>query len=228
MPISPATLSFLFENRLHNSRDWFSAHHAAYIRDVITPLMELVSQLSPTMLTIDPHLTTEPRVDRTISRIWRDTRYSRDKSFYRDHMWIIFKRGAMHGTHVPGLYFELNQDGFAYGSGFYHASSAFMAQMRDFILNKNPEAMRALYAYEKQHVFLVEGECYKKPRYPNEPDNVRLWLERKEICFTAHSNDFSLLFSDHLAEELCKHFTLLAPVYRFLLHTAQTLALEQN
>lgn len=72
--------------------------------------------------------------------------------------------------------------------------------MRDFILSKNPEAMRALYAYEKQHVFLVEGECYKKPRYPNEPDNVRLWLERKEICFTAHSNDFSLLFSDHLAK----------------------------
>lgn len=228
MPFTPQTLSFLFENRLQNSREWFAQHHAAYIRDVIAPLAELVSQLTPAMLAIDPHLTTEPRVDRTISRIWRDTRYSRDKSFYRDHMWIIFKRGAMHGTQVPGLYFELNQDGFAYGTGFYHASPAFMASMRGAILHKTPEAAQALKAYEKQHVFRLEGACYKRPRFPDAPPDLRDWLERKELSLTAQSRDFPLLFSDRLAEELTADFSSIAPIYRFMLHTAQQLEKVQD
>ena len=83
--------------------------------------------LSPTMLELDPEFNTEPKVDKTICRVWRDTRYTKDPSLYRDHMWIIFKRGGrMHGTDHPGMYVEINQDGFSYGCGFYYASTPSM------------------------------------------------------------------------------------------------------
>ena len=67
------------------------------------------------MLQIDPYLATEPRVDKTICRIRRDTVRSHDKTLYRDTMWIIFKRGKMHGAEVPGIYFEITPWGFQYG-----------------------------------------------------------------------------------------------------------------
>ena len=123
-PVFPKTLEFLFENRLHDSRTWFAEHKKEYQSLVIQPMRQLVMDLSPTMLELDPQFITEPKVDKTIARIWRDTRYTKDPSLYRDHLWLIFKRGGrMHAQDYPGIYFEINQDGFGYGCGFYHAST---------------------------------------------------------------------------------------------------------
>ncbi len=217
MPFSQATLDFLFENRLQNSQQWFHEHKKEYQQLVVAPLKELVVRLTPVMLEIDPQLTAEPKIDRTISRIWRDTRYSHDKSFYRDNMWIIFRRGKMHGTGMPGLYFKITQSGFDYGCGFYHASPAYMQRLREAILAGAPQARAALSCFFSQQRFQIEGECYARPHYPEQPEQLRLWLERKNICFFCESSDGGLLFSEHLAEELIEGYRMLTPIYRFLL-----------
>ena len=220
MPFSQATLDFLFENRLQNSQPWFHEHKKEYQQLVVAPLQELVVRLTPVMLEIDPQLTTEPRIDRTISRIWRDTRYSHDKSFYRDNMWIIFRRGKMHGTEVPGLYFEITQSGFNYGCGFYHASPAYMQRLRGALLARSPQAQQALSCFSAQNRFQIEGECYARPHYPGQPEELRLWLERRNIGFFCESSDAGLLFSDRLAESLIEGYRLLTPIYRLLLQVA--------
>ena len=144
MAFSAKTLDFLFENRLNNSREWFEAHKEDYRRLVLEPLQELVRALTPCALKIDGEFVTEPRVDRTICRIWRDTRYTHDPSLYRDNMWIIFKRGGrMHGTDYPGFYFDLSGSGFGYGCGFYAASTGYMNTLRGLILEGDPDYRRA-------------------------------------------------------------------------------------
>lgn len=221
-PFSQKTLDFLFENRLHDSRTWFGEHKQEYQSYVIAPLRQLVLDLTPTMLELDPHFTTEPRVDRTICRIWRDTRYTKDPSLYRDHMWIIFKRGGrMHGTDYPGMYFEINLDGFSYGCGFYHASTPFLQHMRTKILQGDPDFQKAQAAYLQQRVFQMEGECFKRPHYGDRPPEEQLWLERRNISFNGTSHDFPLLFSPDLSKKVAEDLRLLFPVYRFLLSTAE-------
>ncbi|MFQ9798701.1 MAG: DUF2461 domain-containing protein [Clostridia bacterium] len=152
MPFSPKTLDFLWENRMRNSRDWFEEHKSEYRSYVVEPLCELVEALTPTMLQIDSLFTVDPRVDKTTQPDLADTRYSHDKSLYRDTMWIIFKRGKMHGTEVPGFYFEITCDGFNYGCGFYHASTNFMDTMRQQIL-ENRSAFVKLSAFAAQTTF---------------------------------------------------------------------------
>ena len=220
MPFSPKTLDFLFENRLHDSRDWFLEHRGDYQRLVLEPLQELAAALAPGMLELDDQLTTDPRVDRTICRIRRDTRFSHDKSLYRDNMWIIFKRGRMHGTQAPGLYFEINGRGFEYGCGFYDASASYMERLRRMALQGAGGFPSAKRAYERQGIYRMEGTCYKRPHYPQQPPALREWLERRNISFVAESGDFDLLFSDRLADKLTGDFRLLRPIYRFLLETA--------
>lgn len=222
MPFSQKTLDFLFENRLHDSREWFREHQEDYQTLVIQPLKQLVTDLTPVMLELDDSFITEPRVDKTICRIWRDTRYTRDPSLYRDNMWIIFKRGGkMHGTDFPGVYFDISPDGFSYGCGFYHASTGYMETMRSLILEDAPEFRAAQKAYRKQNTFLMEGDCYKRPRYGAYPKPLQDWLERRGISFNAESHDFSLLFSPSLTEFLTEEFRKLFPVYRFLLLAAE-------
>ena len=221
-PFSQKTLEFLFENRLHDSRSWFAEHKRDYQTLVLEPLRQLVQELSPTMLELDPQFQTEPKVDKTICRIWRDTRYTKDPSLYRDHMWIIFKRGGrMHGTEYPSMYFEINQDGFSYGCGFYHASTAFMNTLRGRILAGDPEFQETQKAFLGQKTFLMEGDCYKRPRFGHRTPEEQIWLERRNLSFTKDSHDFSLLFSPELPSALLEGFRLLFPIYRFLVSTAE-------
>ena len=83
---TPKTLEFLAENRRRNSQAWFAEHKEAYHTLVFEPLCELVRALAPQALQIDDQVVSLPRVDKTICRIRRDTRFSHDKSLYRENM----------------------------------------------------------------------------------------------------------------------------------------------
>ena len=220
MPFSQKTLEFLFENRLRDSRDWYEEHKADYQKYVLEPLQALVIALAPAMLQIDGQLVTEPRVGRTISRIRRDTRFSRDKSLYRDHMWIIFKRGQMYSTELPGLYVEVGCDGFNYGAGFYDNSTGYMKRLRELVEKEDASYQRAQEAFAAQKVFQMEGSVFKRPRYAHLSPEKAQWMEHRSICFTAESSDLDLLFSDRLAARLIQDLRRLGPIYDFLLRVA--------
>ena len=221
MPFSEKTLDFLFENRLQDSKDWFDQHKKQYQQYVLEPLEELVTQLADTALMLDPLVVTEAKVGKTISRIRRDTRFSKDKRIYREHMWIIFKRGPrMYGTDAPGIYFEISPDNFGYGAGFYSASTEYMDALRRSILAGSPEAVEAVDCYEAQSLYQLDGERYKRPHYPDQPAKVQKWLDLRNISVSTESTDAELLFSDHLAQKVAQDLLLLKPIYRFLLKTA--------
>ena len=197
MPFSEKTLDFLFENRLQDSKDWFDQHKKQYQQYVLEPLEELVTQLADTALMLDPLVVTEAKVGKTISRIRRDTRFSKDKRIYREHMWIIFKRGPrMYGTDAPGIYFEISPDNFGYGAGFYSASTEYMDALRRSILAGSPEAVEAVDCYEAQSLYQLDGERYKRPHYPDQPAKLQKWLDLRNISVSTESTDAELLFSD--------------------------------
>ena len=217
MPFSIKTLDFLSENRMRNNKAWFNEHKSDYQNLVLAPFVELVEKLAPTMLEMDSLLICEPKVDKCISRIYRDTRFSKDKSFYRDVMWCFFMRIKKLTGGQPGFFFELSQAGFRYGCGYYMAATDTMDSMRELILNDDKDFQKALKTFEKQSVFGMEGESYKKSRHPQSPENLRNWLDRKTICFIHNSKDFDLLFSDKLPDKIAEDFQRIKPIYQFLM-----------
>ena len=218
MPFSEKSISFLFENRVVDSKSWFTEHRADYDSLVIQPMRELVMAIEPTMLSIDPLLICDPKVGRSISRIYRDTRFSRDKSTFRDVMWCVFIRDKKLYEGLPGFWFEFSPKGFRYGCGYYQASGESMEAMRSMIINDEPAFKAAQKAFKKQSVFRIEDTRYKRSRYPGEPEEKREWLDQKSLCFIADSEDFDLLFSDAFADKLAKDFILLKPMYEFMMY----------
>ena len=87
---TPESLSFFESLAANNNKVWFEEHRDDFEQCLMEPLKGLVSDLSGAMLAIDPELVTIPAVDKTISRIYRDTRFSRNKSPYKtcplDHL----------------------------------------------------------------------------------------------------------------------------------------------
>ena len=100
---SEETLRFLFENKFRNSKEWYEAHRDLYKKYVYNPFVELINEVAPVMKEIDEQIITVP--SKLISRVRRDTRFTKDKSLYRDNAWFVFLRdkSVMSTSPVSGL-----------------------------------------------------------------------------------------------------------------------------
>ena len=220
MPFTPQTLDFLAENKLRNDKQWYQEHKPQFKQNVFEPLAELVTQLAPVIHEIDPMLIAEPKTGKSISRVFRDTRFTKDPSLFREEMWCVFTRDKKAYTSAPGFFFELSPDGFRYGCGYFDAPPKVMDAMRTLILKRDKSFLTAKQVYEKQDVFQMEGDFYKR-------QDIQDWLQKKRASFNHNSKDFNLLFSPELHRTVARHFRLLAPVYALFLRV-RLLLLEET
>jgi len=216
MAFSKEMLDFLVENKLRNDRPWYNERKEEFTKKVLMPLQELVGKLTPLMKEIDPLFEVSPKVDKTISRVYRDTRFTHDKSLFRDVMWIVFKRMKHLGDEgVPGFWFEIGPNGAVYGMGSYDPPKEFLEEMRKRILAKDPLFLKAKKMFESQQIFTLDGERFKRSKHPEQPAEIKFWIDRKNVSLMAKNKDFQLLLSDQLAAKLEADFRLIQPMYEF-------------
>lgn len=213
---SPQSLAFFEMLAANNSKAWFEAHREEYEEHLLLPLKRLVSDLAGTMLAIDPELVVMPAVDRTISRIYRDTRFSRDKSPYKTCLWITFKRLSPDWKSAPCFFFEIRADGYRYGMGFYSADKGAMDGLRRFIEAKPDEFRNIVAPLTGQGTFVLEGELYRRPLNPTLPDDLQGWHRRKNLYLVCNRQPDERLFTGLLADDLRRGFTFLSSFYGFL------------
>lgn len=221
MAFSAKTLDFLFMNKLHNDKVWFSEHRDEYEENVLKPMRELVDELAPALYSVDPQIICAPKVNKSISRIFRDTRYSKDKSIFRDVMWCHFSRDKKLYDAVPSFFYEFSPRRIRYGCGYYCMTGEAMDNVRSLVLSGGPIFENANSVIEKSRKFSLEDSKYKRSKFPNESEKRKNWLDQREICVLAESHDFDVFFSDKLASKIIKDFKTIAPVYNFLLKAAQ-------
>ena len=220
---TPDTLAFLAENRFMNSREWFTAHEKEYTAFVKEPLYALSEALAPTMLQIDPQFLTKPQ--NAVSRIYCDLRFSR-AMLYREMLWISYRRDRKCFPAWPEFYFVFSPNEFFYGCGYYSAKADTMDTIRSLILADHPRFRQARAAYEAQSVFTLDGELYRRSRWPGQPLEIRQWLDRRSLCFTCKP-ELEELFAPDLAQRMAAEFIKMKPVYDFLVYAEEAAAEEE-
>ena len=108
-----AGIDLLQLNRLQNSKEFYEAHKEEIKRLAIQPFYDLIAEMTPAMLEIDAQFVTVP--SRMVSRVRRDTRYTKDKTLYRANLWMFFRRPRRERESVPCYYFEVHPEYWAYG-----------------------------------------------------------------------------------------------------------------
>jgi uncharacterized protein (TIGR02453 family) len=214
---SRQAFTFLRDLGRHNDKAWFEAHRPVYEQHVLAPLRALVNDMADFMLGIDLSFEVAPTVGKTISRIYRDTRFSKDKSPFRDCMWLTFKRTAKDwARYVPGYFLEINPTWYRYGLGFYDAAPDLMARFRQQI-DDNPESfLKAVAWFARQNVFTLEGERYKRPLGQDKPEPIRTWYGYKSFYLTFNRKIDEAILSPKFADQIMKHFGLAAPLYHYI------------
>jgi uncharacterized protein (TIGR02453 family) len=115
---APETFAFLADLAANNRRDWFEANRERYERAWRAPALDFITALSPGMAAMEPPLKAVPKLNASLRRINRDTRFSADKTPYEPWLHLIFWPGEQ-ANKGAGFHFVLRADGIGYGAGRY-------------------------------------------------------------------------------------------------------------
>lgn len=136
---TPATLDFLDELTANNERAWFEANKPRYEALVREPALAFIEAMGQPLARFAPHFRAEPRkVGGSLMRVFRDTRFSRDKRPYKTNIGIQFRHELGKDVHAPGFYLHVATDGCFLGVGCWHPEADALGHIRQAIA-ESPE-----------------------------------------------------------------------------------------
>jgi uncharacterized protein (TIGR02453 family) len=170
----PDFLRFLQELSKNNNREWFTANKARYESSVQGPAVEFIARMGPKLALLSRHIVADARpFGGSLSRIYRDTRFSKDKSPYKTGVGIHLSHegGPSMGEHLPGFFLHLGPGESAVYSGIWRPEPPALAKIRSAILSDSARWTRL-----RKAGITLEGEAYARvpsgiaPDHPNASD----------------------------------------------------------
>jgi uncharacterized protein (TIGR02453 family) len=138
---------FLGELARHNDRDWFNANKERYFDEVRDPLLAFVTAIAPRLRAISPHLRADPRPSGgSLLRIYRDTRFSRDKTPYKTNAGLSFSLGDRLSGEAPGYYLHLEPGMVFMAAGLWRPSADALGAIRAAIVRDPRSWTRATHS----------------------------------------------------------------------------------
>ena len=210
------TIQFFLDLRFHNYTDYFHQQHDRYVENVQQLFYSLIEDLAPAMLSVDPRM--EVRPYKCLSRIHRDTRFSKDKSPYRDHLWFLFRRAAEPREKSLFYYGEFGPDRLDWGLGIWGENRDVMDMFRKR-MEANPDGIMAMIDdmdLPERHLGLG-GSWFKRMPVPEQiPDRLKRWYLSRDMYIGKVDPAYEWAFSDRLKTEMEKDFLAMAPLYQTL------------
>ena len=214
--ITSETFRFLRELKSDNNRQWFDANKDRYVNRVRAPLLRFIEDFAPRLRRISKHFVANPKpVGGSMFRIYRDTRFSRDKSPYKTYIGIQFRHEAGKDAHAPGFYVHIEPGQVFAGAGMWHPDGASLRLIREAIVEK-PGPWRRVLRSLAEYDLGLGGESLKRvPRgFPSEhplADDLR----RKDFITTATFTEREAIKPDFI-DEIFTCYRRMAPLPRFL------------
>ncbi len=170
---TPALFRFLEELDRNNNRPWFERHKARYHEVVRDPVLSFISDVAPRLRKISRHFVADPRpVGGSLFRIYRDTRFSKDKRPYKSNAGAQFRHVQGKDAHCPGYYLHLAPDGCFAAAGIWHPDGASLRRIREAIADNPARWKRLMSAPALRHGRLAPGGAsLKRPPRGFPPDH---------------------------------------------------------
>ncbi|MCZ2149012.1 MAG: DUF2461 domain-containing protein [Bryobacterales bacterium] len=207
---------FLRGLKKNNKREWFQPRKEIFGSQVKAPMEQLVDAINARFVRFAPHYITDPK--KAVYRIYRDTRFSKDKTPYKTHIAASFSRAGMERHLSAGFYFSVAPDEIEVAAGVYMPGPGELRSIRNHLAEHHEEFREILRAATLRKLMggLWAQQLSRVPKGFS-PDHPAAGLIRyKHWTLFDTRLDPALVITPQLLPELVKRFQAMAPFVEFL------------
>jgi uncharacterized protein (TIGR02453 family) len=190
---SPALFAFLRELAANNDREWFAANKERYVAEVQEPALAFVEDIGMRLPEeVSRHFVADARANGgSVFRIYRDTRFSKDKTPYKTHTGIQFRHERSRDVHAPGFYLHLEPGNVFMACGAWHPDRDTLHAIRTAIAGKPKRWLEIIEDPGFAEHFRLGGESLKRPPAGFDKEHPQIEdLKRKDfIAYSQLSED---------------------------------------
>ena len=209
-------VGFLKQLKRNNNREWFEKHKEEYERNVKAPMLSFVAALQPHFARFAQEFDLNPK--RSIFRIYRDVRFSSDKTPYKTHVAAHFVlRGMPKGFIGSGYYIQFEPGEFFVGGGIYLPDGNQLKNIRKAIAARGDEFLSIIEnrRFKKRFAPFDWSKLQRVPKGYDETNPMADWLKYKQF-FVGVSLPEAKCHSESLLDETARICEEASPLVRFL------------
>lgn len=212
------SIQFLSGLQGNNNKMWFEAHRQDYEEYVKAPMFAFIVEAGRAIQQFDPPIVAEPRINGSLYRIYRDTRFSRSKQLYKTHAAAIFwhRDGGKHET--AGYYFQFDSRRYMLGGGLYMPTSEGLQLIREYIADHADVWEKVIANRNLKRLFGgIYGETLKRPPRGFNPDHPMIKsIKMKQFLVGLEEQIGKVFHTREFLKETTSAFKAMSPLIRCL------------
>jgi len=214
---TPELFRYLKELKKNNNRHWFLQNKERYEQVARNPLLDFIGEAGPSLRRISKNIVADNRPSGgSMFRIYRDVRFSKDKSPYKTHVAAHFPLSTRKDVHAPGYYLHMAPGEVFVGGGIWRPEPAVLNQIRDYLTNHVREWKKALADKNFKRLCTLEGEKLQRPPKGFDPDHELIeYLKYKDFTFYSSFSEKQACSTDFM-DKFIQSCAAAAPLMQFL------------
>lgn len=211
------TLPFLKAIQKNNTKEWFEAHREDYVTSILEPSRAFVEEMGEHLQALVPTINAVPKINQSLFRIYRDVRFSKDKTPIKSKIGVIFWQGNHIRMQSSCFYLHFSPQELLLASGIRTFDPDLLAAYREYIkVDANRASLDAILTKLKESGYQVEAPGYKRlPRGFDKGMSLE-YLARMKAVAVYHTLPASTISKKSFIPELYKHYEQFLPLQEWL------------
>jgi uncharacterized protein (TIGR02453 family) len=207
----PAALTFLRNLAKHNDREWFTPRKAQFEAELREPMLAIVRKITDAMMDFAPNHVRP--AEKSLFRIYRDTRFSSDKRPYKTHVAAWWSHQGLQKTSGAGYYFHVSAKEVVIAAGAYMPEKEQLAAIRHWLIENHVEFRKLLKKPAVRRAFTeFEGNALTRPPKGFPADHPALDLIQCKQWGLAATLPAKAALDAGFATTVTRYFKLAAPI----------------
>jgi uncharacterized protein (TIGR02453 family) len=215
---TPKFFEFFKGLEKNNNREWFNEHRPDYQQAVVQPMCEFIEAMAPRLRKISPHFVADSRPHGgSMFRIYRDLRFSKDKTPYKLHAACHFRHELGKNAHTVGFYLHVSTREAAFGGGIWLPPGEELQKIRNCIVD-NPRTWRDIKSSRavKKYFGGIAGDGLKRPPRGFDPEHEHIEDLRRKSFYLMRREPPEIILQDNFEREVEKTFRAALPLMDYI------------
>jgi len=211
------TIGFLKSIQKNNNKEWFDEHKDEYTKFILEPSRAFVEEMGEHLQALVPTINAIPKINQSLFRIYRDIRFSKDKTPIKSKIGVIFWQGSHIRMQSSCFYLHFSPKELLIASGIRTFDPDLLAAYREYIkVDKNREELHEILEVLRESGYVVSEPEYKRLPRGFDKEMSLEYLARMKALAVFHTLKASTIASKQFIPELYRHYEQFLPLQQWM------------